>query len=120
MAKAIRVPAGFREDFDFYCNRAGIVGAEREFLRDEVRKDFETVGRWVMECATLYRFIDETWFGAMPTPEMCKGYLASKGVFYEDESIFQRYGILLQVRLCARAAGVLPGEIYSVDPRNPT
>lgn len=107
MAAPIQVPVGFKEEFRFYCERAGYDGREVSWLRDQVRADFETVGRWVQEQARLYRFIDDTWFGDMPTPAMCEGYLASKGLFYADETLFKRLGILLQVRMCARAAGVL-------------
>lgn len=107
MTAPINVPVGFKEDFRFYCERAGITGREESWLRDAVRADFDTNGRWVQECATLYRFVDDVWGGEMPTPDLCKGYLASKGKFYEDETIFDRLGILLQVKMCARAAGRL-------------
>lgn len=108
MAAPIQVLVGFREEFNFYCERAGIVGHEREWLRNQVRVDFDTIGKWVQESAALYRFIDETWFGEMPTSDLCQGYLASKGQFYEDATLFARLGIMLQVKMCARAAGVLP------------
>lgn len=108
MAAPIQVPVGFREEFNFYCDRAGIVGQEREWIRNQVRVDFDTVGKWVQESAALYRFIDVTWFGEMPTSDLCQGYLESKGLFYEDEALFKRLGILLQVKMCARAATALP------------
>lgn len=107
MAAPIQVPAGFKADFNYYCERAGIVGREEALLRNAVRADFDTVGPWVQECAALYRFVDATWGGVMPTPELCIGYLASKGLFYDDEAPFKRLGILLQVKMCARAAGAL-------------
>jgi len=107
MAAPIQVPAGFKAEFAYYCARAGIVGREEAVLRNAVRADFDTVGRWVQESAALYRFVDATWGGYMPTPELCLGYLASKGQFYEDEALFKRLGILLQVKMCALAAGAL-------------
>lgn len=108
MPAPIQVPAGFREEFDYLCTRIGTTGQEREWMREQVRQDFDTFGVWVQETAAVYRFIDETWFGRMPTPDLCKGYLASLGWFAEDETIFQRLGIVLQVRLCMRVAGLLP------------
>lgn len=106
MAAPIQVPAGFKADFNYYCERAGIVGREQAMLRNEVRADFDTVGRWVQECAKVYRFADSRW-GGLPSSEQCQNFLASRGMFYEDETLFERLGIFLQVKMCARAAGAL-------------
>lgn len=109
MVAPITVTGAFVNSFNFYCDRAGIVGPDLQRLRDAVRADFETVGTWVMEMAEVYRFIDRTW-GYMPTPALCQGYLATLRWWAEDESIFQRCGILLLVRLCAQVAGVIPAD----------
>jgi hypothetical protein len=109
MAAAITVTGKFVKDFEFYCARAGILGREQQQLRDAVRRDFATVGTWVAEMADVYRFMDETW-GYMPSVEYCQGYLAARGWWPEDETVFQRCGILLLVRLCAQAAGVIPPD----------
>lgn len=108
MAAPITVTGKFVNDFAFYCERAGIVGREQQQLREAVRRDFATVGAWVEEMAAVYRFMDETW-GYVPPVEFCEGYLASRGWWPADETIFKRWSILLLVRLCAQAAGVIPG-----------
>lgn len=115
MAAAITVTGKFVNDFNFYCERAGIVGRELQQLKDAVRRDFETVGAWVTEMAAVYRFMDETW-GYMPPVSYCEGYLASKGWWPADETIFQRWAPLLLVRLCAMAAGVIPAPDQTAPP----
>lgn len=115
MAAPIVVTGKFVNDFNFYCERAGIVGPELQRLREAVRRDFETVGAWVTEMAAVYRFMDETW-GYVPPVQFCKGYLASKGCWPADETIFERWGILLLVRLCAQAAGVIPWPAEQTAP----
>jgi hypothetical protein len=106
MAAPIRVTGAFVNDFNEYCERAGLTGPERERLRQDVRADFATVGGFISETVSVYRFCDETW-GYLPTPRLCEGYLASKGWYPEDPTIFQRCGILLLAKLCAQAAGVI-------------
>lgn len=107
MAAPIVVTGAFANDFAFYCQRAGIVGAEQQRLRDAVRADFATMGAWVTETVAVYRFCDEVW-GYLPSAELCQGYLASKGWWPEDDTIFTRLGPLLLAKLCAQAAGVIP------------
>jgi hypothetical protein len=107
MPAPIKVTGAFVNDFNFYCDRAGIIGPERERLRQDVRADFATVGGFISETVAVYRFCDKTW-GYLPSPAYCEGYLASKGWFPADPTIFQRWGILLLAKLCAQAAGVIP------------
>lgn len=115
MAAPITVTGKFANDFDFYCQRAVIHGAEQQRLREAVRRDFGPMSVWVTEMAAVYRFIDSTW-GYMPTPELCEGYLASKLWWPADPTIFKRWGILLLARLCAQAAGVIPADGEQTTP----
>lgn len=107
MAAPIKVGHAFVADFNFLCQRLEIVGPEETRLREDVRRDFDTVGAWVSETAAVYRFCDEVW-GALPTAELCQGYLKSKGWWPADETIFTRYGIMLLAKLCAMVAGAVP------------
>lgn len=111
MTKAIRVPKGFVQDFKFYAERAGLEPDEVEYMRDAVRANFDETGRWVQVMAACYRFIDKTWGGKKPTSDQCRDFLAARGWHPEDESIFKRWGIMLQVRLCAEVAGAIPANL---------
>lgn len=99
MAAAITVTAEFAADFKYLLARAGYDRQEEMSLRDQVRSDFENVGKWVTETVRLYQFADETWM-RLPRPEWCEGYLLSMGWAPMDPTIFQRLGILAQVKLC--------------------
>lgn len=107
MARKIRIPLGFREDFDFYCDRAGLDAAEREEMRDAVRADFKNVGGWIVEAAAVYRFCDRLW-GGEPTLDQVREYVRSVGWSPADPTIFDRFGIMLLARVCASVAGVIP------------
>lgn len=96
---SITVPATFMADWNYFCDRAGLDRFEQGALREDVRRDFATVGGWVVETAAVYRFCDATW-GRLPTPELCRGYLASLRWFAEDETIFVRCGVLVLAKLC--------------------
>lgn len=100
--QAIKVPVGFKDEFNFFCQHAGIEGEEMEFLRDEVRRDFDTVGNWVIQSAKTCRFIDQTW-GAMPTPQQCREYLVAAGYEFDQDRL-PGMGIMLQARLCMEAS----------------
>jgi hypothetical protein len=118
MAAPIAVTGKFVNDFSFYCARAGIFGREQQQLKDAVRRDFDGVGGWVTEMAAVYRFMDETW-GYVPPVAYVKGFLASRGWWPDDETVFERWGILLLVRECARAAGVIPSSLARIEPPPP-
>ena len=107
MAAPITVTGKFVNEFNEYCQRLGLTGPERERLRQDVRRDFAAVGGFISETVAVYRFCDETW-GYLPTPRLCEGYLASKGWWPADPTIFQRCGVLLLAKLCAQVAGVIP------------
>lgn len=106
--RKIRVPKGFRDRFDYYCYRANLNKEEIETVRRQVRENFEEWGQWVMDSAECYYFIDKVWGGVKPTAAQVKEYLDSKGFKVEDPTLFDRLGIMLQVRLCARVAGRIP------------
>lgn len=103
MAAPISVPRGFKADFAFYCERAGIVGHEQMDLRNAVREDFDGVGGMVQRMAAAYRFADATW-GGLPTPEQCEVFMVKRGLYPVDETVFRRCGILLLVDMCRRTA----------------
>jgi hypothetical protein len=107
VAAPITVPGAFVRDFNEYCERTGLTGPERERLRQEVRRDFATAGGFISETVAVYRFCDEVW-GYLPSPAYCEGYLAARGWFPADPTIFQRMGVLLLAKLCAQVAGVIP------------
>lgn len=102
MADPIRVPAGFKADFDFYCQRAGLDGPEQMYLRNAVRADFAEAGAMVQRMAALYRFADAAW-GGLPSPEQCEVFMVKRGLYPVDETAFRRCGILLLVDMCERA-----------------
>jgi hypothetical protein len=102
MAQSITVPAGFKADFALVCDRSGMTEREENQLRNVVRSDFAAHGPWVQQTARVYRFADETW-GGLPRPDLCQGFLAHHGQFYDDD-LFKRLGILEQVRMCMEAA----------------
>lgn len=116
MAAPIHVPPGFRDDFDLVCQFHEYSAREIHETRNAIRENFETMGPWVQATAKVIRFCKETW-GKMPTAELCRGYLASKGVFPADDAIFKRWGILLLATLCAEAAGVFSGDDAAAEPR---
>lgn len=108
----ITVSAAFVADFKYLCEHDGLTRFEEQALRESIRADFETMGPWVTETVRLYRFMHETWL-RLPRPEWCRGYMASRGFFPADDSVFQRFGIMLLVRMCAEIAGVIPLRLVS-------
>ena len=118
MAAPINVPSGFKADWNLVCDHYGYSGREMSMLRNAVRENFDTVGAWVQATAKVLRFCQETW-GSMPTPDLCRGFLASKGQFPADDTIFKRWGIVLLARLCADAAGVFSADDAAASPRTP-
>ena len=115
MASSITVPTSFPGEFEYLCGKMGLTWLEKQRLKDDVRRDFATVGAWVIETAEVYRFCDDTW-GYVPTPELCEGYLASKHWWPADPGIFQTVGVMLLARLCAQVAGVIPGDPGTAPP----
>lgn len=107
MTNKITVPKGFRDDFNFYCAKAGLHDNEIETMRNQVREDFNTWGKWVTEGAICYRLIDSEWGGVKPSAEQCKAFLVAHGIHIKDETLFGRLGIMLQVKMCAKAAGLI-------------
>lgn len=99
MAEPISVPEGFREAFVYFCQRAGYDQRETNELREKIRADFETSGKWVLHCVDVYRFMDETWPKG-PRPDLCEGYLAALGWYPEDPDYFKKCGLFLQVEMC--------------------
>lgn len=115
MAARITVPTSFPGDFEFLCGKMGLDRHEQQDLREQVRADFAIVGAWVVETAAVYRFCDATW-GELPTPELCRGYLASNRWWPADDTIFTRMGVMLLARLCAQVAGAIPGDPRTAPP----
>ena len=118
MAAPIAVPAGFRRQFDLVCSHFDYTARETNTLRNAIRENFETMGPWVQATAKVIQFCYDTW-GGMPTPDLCRGFLASKGQFPADDTIFNRWGILLLATLCADAAGVFTADDAAASPRTP-
>ena len=114
MAGRITVTAEFMADFKTVSQFYGWDSHEEAEIRSQIRENFSELSLWITETAIILRWAFETWM-RLPRPEWCRGYLASRGIFYEDETIFQRCGILVLVRLCAEAAGVLPAACLTSD-----
>lgn len=107
MAAPITVPATFKAEFDEFCRRLEMTTVEIANMRQDIRADFATVGAWVTETVMVYRFCDATW-GTLPTPDLCEGYLASKGWWPADPLMFKKMGIMLLAKLCAQVGGAIP------------
>lgn len=107
MAAAITVPAGFVEDFKFFCERAGLDVNEQHQLRHKVREDFARVGAHITETAAVYRFCDIHWRG-LPSADQAQAFCAVFGWKPDDDGMFKRLGPLLLGKLCAQVYGVVP------------
>lgn len=111
MTDPISVPNGFKDDFDLVCDRAGMDWRDKNEYRDMVRLDFAVLGAHIQEQAAIYRYCDSVYgVGVLPTPAQCEAFLARKGRYPEDGTIFRRWGIMLLARECAIVAGALQGE----------
>ena len=101
----ITVPASFIADFNLVMSRSDITGPDADAMRKAIRADFERSSKWVTDTANVYRFIDKTW-GFMPSPDLCRGYLASLGHYPDDDTVFDRLGIMLLAQECMRLTPV--------------
>jgi hypothetical protein len=97
----IVVPKSFVDDFNFVMAHYGVIGCDSDDIRKSVRAHFNTDSVWVTETAALLRWMTATWRG-MPTPDLCRGYMAACRHWPADDTVFQRWGILLLVRECWR------------------
>lgn len=95
----VMVPAGFHEDFDLWCKRAGIEGDEKEEVRQAVRSDPDFMIPWIQDNAALYRFMAKEW-GRWPTFDECKEYIRQKA--HSEPSGLDGLGIMLVVKVCWR------------------
>jgi hypothetical protein len=102
---AITVPRGFLDDFNLVMSRNDITGPDADAMRKAIRADFERAGAWATATAAVYRFCDATWRG-LPTPDLCRGYSASLGHYPEDDTVFERWGIMLLAQECMRLTPV--------------
>lgn len=116
MAAPIAVPAGFRRQFELVCSHFNYTSRETSTLRNAIRENFETMGPWVQSTAKVIEFCYDTW-GGMPTADLCRGFLAARGQFPADDTIFARWGILLLATLCADAAGVFSADGAASETR---
>ncbi len=98
----ITVPASFVSDFEYLCARMDLSRSEAQKLREDVRRDFATMGTWVVDTVKAYRFCDETWNGVLPTAELAEGYLNSMGQ-WPELALLKTMGPVLLAQLCVNA-----------------
>lgn len=110
MAGRIVVSADFMADFKTVSQFYGWDSHEESEIRSQIRENFSDLSHWITETAAILRWAYETWM-RLPRPEWCRGYLESHGIYLEDETAFQRCGILVLVRMCAEVAGVVPAAV---------
>jgi hypothetical protein len=91
----IKVTAQFKRDFDEYCAIMEFDRNEIAFMRDEVRKKFDTVGEFISTNMKVHRWMRGKW-GYMPTYDHLLRFLYSRRIFI-DEKI---YGFYALARFC--------------------
>jgi hypothetical protein len=104
MAAPITVPAGFKTDFDYVAEQLKLKSDEVARLKNDVRSDFATHGRWIQHTAAVYRFAYAVW-GKLPTLEQAAQYLGDLTATPIMENL-SRCGPWLLARICAENAGI--------------
>jgi hypothetical protein len=116
MAEPIRVPAGFKEQFDLVCERLGATPHEIEDIRQKVRADFDDWGVAVQRMAAIWRFVDRVWapslgIGVLPSAEQCETMIRAMRWTPADPLLFERLQLLEIVELCGQIEGSIPSDI---------